>query len=160
MTRPVDLLLARLPRAKKAGAGWRAPCPACGPDSRSLKLAIGEGDDGRVLLRCFAGCDAAAVLAAVGLSLADLFDRPAVIAEASPSERRARGVEFDLADVRAAAAALDLEAVVLEVAAEQIAEGRPLAGEDRERLALAHRRIADALQRLRAAHARRPRAAA
>jgi len=136
MARPIDLVLSRLPRAKKAGAGWRAPCPNCGPDSKSEKLAVTEGDDGRVLLHCFAGCAPAAVLAAVGLAVADLFDRPTAAADASPAERRLRRVELELADVRAAAAALDLEAVVLEVAAEQIADGRPLAGPDRERLTL------------------------
>lgn len=160
MSRPIDRLLQRLPRAKKAGEGWRAPCPSCGPDSKSAKLAVSEGADGRVLLHCFAGCAASAVLAAVGLSAADLFDRPIPTASASPDERRRRGVEMDLAAVRAAAETLDLEAVVLQVACERVIEGVPLDEGDRKRLALAHQRITDALQHLRAARVRRPRAAA
>jgi hypothetical protein len=55
---------------------------------------------------------------------------------------------------------LDLEAVVLQVACERLIEGVPLDAADRERLALAHQRVSDALQHLRAARVRRPRAAA
>jgi 5S rRNA maturation endonuclease (ribonuclease M5) len=37
-------------------------------------LSIGEGTDGRVLLKCHAGCEAKAVVAALDMSLADLFE--------------------------------------------------------------------------------------
>jgi hypothetical protein len=33
-------------------------------------------DDGRVLINCFAGCGAGDVLDAIGLRMADLFDKP------------------------------------------------------------------------------------
>jgi hypothetical protein len=35
-------------------------------------LSVGEGNDGRILLKCFAGCSVAAVVAALGLETADL----------------------------------------------------------------------------------------
>lgn len=68
---PIEALLAQLPGAKKTGKGWSARCPA--HDDRRASLSISEGDDGRALLKCHAGCDTSAVLAAVGLKLADLF---------------------------------------------------------------------------------------
>lgn len=55
----------------KRGREWLARCP-CHEDS-SPSLGISEGRDGKVVVRCRAGCDTAAVLATVGLQLADLF---------------------------------------------------------------------------------------
>jgi len=72
MTRPVDVVLARLDRHKAKGHGqWIARCPA--HDDRNPSLSIKEGENGAVLLKCFAGCDIAAVVAAMGLELSDLF---------------------------------------------------------------------------------------
>jgi hypothetical protein len=36
-------------------------------------LSVREGDDGRVLLHCFAGCSVNEVVAALGIELSDLF---------------------------------------------------------------------------------------
>ena len=41
--------------ARKARAAWMAKCPA--HDDREPCLSICEGDDGKVLVRCHAGCD-------------------------------------------------------------------------------------------------------
>jgi len=67
----IDDLLARLRDVRRSGAGWTARCPA--HDDRRASLTIAEGDDGRVLLHCHAGCDTKAIVAALGLGLADLF---------------------------------------------------------------------------------------
>jgi hypothetical protein len=56
---------------RKSGNGWSARCPA--HEDRRASLSIGQGDDGRVLVKCHAGCETSAVLAAIGLTLADLF---------------------------------------------------------------------------------------
>jgi hypothetical protein len=48
-----------------------ARCPA--HDDRTPSLSVTEGGDGRVLLKCQAGCDTKDVLAARGLTMADLF---------------------------------------------------------------------------------------
>lgn len=57
----------------KGGRGsWT--CPA--HEDRSPSLSVKEADDGRVLVHCFAGCETADVLAALGRTLADLFDGP------------------------------------------------------------------------------------
>jgi Protein of unknown function (DUF3987) len=71
VTTPLENLLGKLPDARKCGKGWSAHCPA--HDDRKASLSIAEGDDGNVLVNCHAGCDTPAVLAAVGLTLADLF---------------------------------------------------------------------------------------
>ena len=62
----VDLL-----SAKRNGAGWIAKCPT--HEDRQPSLSIHEGADGRVLLKCFAGCTTANLVAAIGLTLRDLF---------------------------------------------------------------------------------------
>jgi hypothetical protein len=67
---PVDLILSRLPDAKRNGKGWMARCPA--HDDRRASLSIGAGDDGRALIHCHAGCTAESIVAAMGLTLADL----------------------------------------------------------------------------------------
>lgn len=58
------------PRARRSGAGYTARCPAHA--DRSPSLAVREGRDGRVLVRCWAGCETAAVLAAAGLAWRDI----------------------------------------------------------------------------------------
>jgi hypothetical protein len=68
-------ILDRLDRVKPTGQGrWIVKCPAHA--DRSPSLSIRELEDGRVLLHCFAGCDPGDVLAAIGLELKDLFERP------------------------------------------------------------------------------------
>lgn len=54
--------------------GSAARCPA--HEDRQASLSVRGGDDGRTVIKCHAGCDTAAVLAAVGLEVSDLFDKP------------------------------------------------------------------------------------
>ena len=68
---PVELLLSKLPDAKKTGKGWSARCPA--HDDQNPSLAISEGDDGRALVNCHAGCKLEAICAAVGIKSTELF---------------------------------------------------------------------------------------
>lgn len=72
---PFDALLAKVPDAQKTGPGKAlARCPA--HDDKRRSLSVKRGEDGRVLLHCFAGCATEAILAARGLSMADLFPDP------------------------------------------------------------------------------------
>jgi hypothetical protein len=64
-------VLARFPDAKKTGKGWTARCPA--HDDRNPSLSIGEVEGGKVLMKCHAGCRVEDILAAVGLTMGDLF---------------------------------------------------------------------------------------
>ncbi len=67
---PAELVLSRLPNAKRNGVGWMSRCPAH-EDGRA-SLSVGVGDDGRVLIHCHAGCTPEAIVTALGLKLADL----------------------------------------------------------------------------------------
>jgi predicted protein tyrosine phosphatase len=70
----IDTILSRLDRVTKQGGGWIARCPA--HDDHTPSLSLYEHQDGRILLHCFAGCPASDVLAAIGLSLSDLYPEP------------------------------------------------------------------------------------
>jgi putative DNA primase/helicase len=48
---------------RKAGAGWTARCPA--HDDRTPSLSLTDTKDGKVLVRCHAGCDQKDVIAAL-----------------------------------------------------------------------------------------------
>ncbi len=134
---PTERLLERLDRVRKSGKGWTARCPAH-PD-KSASLSVAEGRDGRVLVRCFAGCETLAVVHAVGLELRDLF--PERIEDASP-ERRAELRELHRQSGWAAAlGVLAREAAVVQLAANQVSKGEPLAIDDLARLQTAVERI-------------------
>lgn len=70
---PVTTVLERLVLAKRSGSGWTARCPAHTDGRPSLK--VDQGDDGRALLHCYAGCDPAAIVEALGLTMTDTFAR-------------------------------------------------------------------------------------
>ena len=56
--------LARLEAVHRSGRGWLARCP-CHED-REPSLSVGEGDAGRLLIHCFAGCTFGDVVRALG----------------------------------------------------------------------------------------------
>lgn len=140
MTANVDVLLARLEGVQKSGNGWRARCPGCA--GRSRKLSVGVSDDGRILLHCFGGCDAAVVVQAAGLTIADLF--PERLAADTPEERRRRQRLARESQWGAALEVVQHEARVVAIAAADIVNGRPLSPEDAARIAHAAARIAEA----------------
>jgi putative DNA primase/helicase len=64
-------ILSRLQPVTKTAAGWEARCPA--HKDKKPSLCIKEGDDGRTLIDCKAGCPPESVCAALGIKMADLF---------------------------------------------------------------------------------------
>lgn len=130
-------ILERLEGVQKAGNGWRAKCPACGGKGR--KVSIAEAQNGTVLLHCFAGCGAAAVLESVGLAMSDLFPEP--IKPQTPDELRAFRRDARQTQWSAALEVLTTECIVVLLAARDIGAGRDLAEADIDRLALACSRI-------------------
>jgi len=139
------ILLARLDHVKRSqGGGWRADCPL-GHRSRGT-LAIAEGEDGRILLHCFAACAIADILAALDLTAADLFPAP-VGGDASRGNKAARQA-FIQAAWPAALRVLSREATVVSIAAHSLAAGQTLSMADQERLSLAVWRIDEARERL------------
>jgi hypothetical protein len=114
-------VLSRLDKVKSVGANkWKACCPA--HDDKSPSLAISETSDGTVLVRCWVGCSAKAIVEAVGLDLRHLFPN-GLRERAGPSK-----------------AAINYERTVYLVGAAQLQNGT-LAGEDLARFKLAKKRL-------------------
>jgi putative DNA primase/helicase len=53
-------IAAALGGATRNGAGWLACC--CCHEDRSPSLSLKDGDDGKLLVKCFAGCDGRDIL--------------------------------------------------------------------------------------------------
>lgn len=69
----IDTLLRRLDKVVERRSGqWLARCPA--HDDKRPSLALTKSDSGSILLHCFAGCEPADILGAVGLDMSALFD--------------------------------------------------------------------------------------
>ena len=131
----VDALLNRLHKVQRTGTDrWTACCPA--HDDKTPSLAIRELDDGRILLKCFAGCATDDVLDAVGLTFADLM--PERLGEFK-RERR----PFYASDILKI---MDFEAWLVIVCASALAKGEELTEERRERLLLAASRLSHAVE--------------
>ena len=65
-------ILRRLNSVRRSGEGWTAQCPAHEDKQSSLSV---HHRDGKWLLKCHAGCDWKAIIAAVGVSPSELFDQ-------------------------------------------------------------------------------------
>ena len=66
-------LLPRLDGVRPGSKGWIARCPA--HEDRHASLSVCIGDEGRTLLKCFAGCENGAIVNALGLTMADLMPK-------------------------------------------------------------------------------------
>ena len=70
---PVEIVLDKLKGVRQRGEHYQALCPA--HDDHAPSLSIAESEDGRALLKCFAGCETEEILAALGLEMKNLFER-------------------------------------------------------------------------------------
>ena len=129
MTSTSETLLSRLVGVSQRGRGkWFARCPS--HDDGRPSLSVQECDDGTLLVHFFAGCGAAEIVVAVGMSLADLF------VQRSPDDgarrhrrRRPLLTTRDVIDV------LDHERLVVMAVASDIQRGRTPTPDDLARLA-------------------------
>ncbi|KWT60586.1 DNA primase [Streptomyces albus subsp. albus] len=71
-TRDLTQFLARFPDVVEERGEYGIPCPVHDDHHPSLFFRLKE--DGRLLVRCWAGCERDAILAALGMSARDLFD--------------------------------------------------------------------------------------
>jgi len=127
---PAETVLSRLHGVRDRGRGqWAARCPA--HDDRSPSLSIKERDDGALLLHCFGGCEAGAVVGALGLAVGDLF--PPSGSSGKPSRLRMPAAD--------ALAILSREAAVLYVVGSGMHRRQQIAPADFERLAVAVQRV-------------------
>jgi hypothetical protein len=76
---PLQTVLGHLPNARKVGLNqWVDRCPV--HEDHRPSLSISAGKDDKALLICRAGCETAAVVAALGLSMAELFPKTEPVA--------------------------------------------------------------------------------
>lgn len=127
-------LLSRLSGVRSTGRDrWIAKCPA--HDDRSPSMTVRQLPDGRTLMHCFAGCETATILDALGLTFSDLFPEP-LTRESLPRTRGGIGAHEALACLRS-------ESAVLAIMASDLASGQAI---DADRAALCAGRIASALE--------------
>jgi len=68
----IEVILSKLEKVSRKGKdSYMACCPA--HDDKTPSLALSELADGRILIKCFAGCETLEVLQAVGLEMGSLF---------------------------------------------------------------------------------------
>lgn len=116
-------VLSRLDKVKANGPDkWKACCPAHADNNPSL--SIKEIGDGTVLLKCWAGCSAADITAAIGLELRDLFP--------GGDKKQRRGPSK---------AAVQFEAWIVSIGLAAVRQGIQMTAEDIERFELAKRRL-------------------
>lgn len=142
MSQHLQILLDRLEHVRQSGNGWRANCPA--HDDKRSALIINEGDDGRILLLCYAECGALEIVHSVGLELKDLFP-VRITRDMKPEQRREVQQDIKLAGWAAAGESLRHEGRILQVASQQIKAGEPLNDADNARLDAAINRITKAV---------------
>lgn len=134
-------LLNRLEKVKGSKGRWTACCPAHGDKSPSL--AITHLDDGRILLKCFAGCSAYEVVSAVGMDMGDLFPKENKLGYSSNNQgikpERRPFYATDLLRI------IHFEALLTGIAAFDLSEGRQVSDADRKRLKTAFERINEAV---------------
>lgn len=133
----IEQLLYRLEKVRKAGAGYTARCPAHRDRTASLSVRIGA--DGKILMKCHAGCSIHDVVGALGLTISDLFPRR--LADTTPEARKELHALAIQSQVCAAASVLDHESGVVLIAAGDLEVGRVLTDADHLRLVLAGERI-------------------
>lgn len=131
----IDVLLSRLQSVRDCGDGrWTAKCCSGLHDDRSPSLSVREIPDGTILVKCFAGCSAAEIVAGAGLTLSDLFPHRKDH-RYGPIRQRGRWNPRDML------ALVFREATVVLIAAKDIRDGLKLSDEDHQRLVQAYGRI-------------------
>ena len=134
-------LLNRLEKVKGTKGRWTACCPAHA--DRSPSLAITHLDDGRILLKCFAGCSAQEIVSAVGMDIGDLFPKENKLGYTHDTQRlKTERRPFYATDLLRI---IHFEALITSIAAFDLAEGREISTTDRKRLKTAFERINEAV---------------
>ena len=125
----INTFLNHLDKVRKNGSDkWMACCP--GHDDKSPSLAIKEGNDGKIILHCFAGCPTESIVSALNLEMSDLFAQKLSIVK-NPSQIPRRKLET----------ALIHELMVLNIAINSRHERHPIHADDKDREQLSVKRI-------------------
>lgn len=125
----LDLLLNLLHKVKQTSHGqYIACCPSHNDKNPSLAI---RDDNGKILIRCHAGCSVHEIVSAVGLPLSDLFPKEANYSKPIKNP-------FPAASVLRC---IQTEALIVATAACNMANGMTLSNEDLDRLVIAASRI-------------------
>jgi len=79
----IDDLLRHLTHVRQGTKGWKARCPAHSDKQNSL--SISTGNDGHILLKCFAGCAFADIVKAIEIEPTDLMPEKNHASHAQPA---------------------------------------------------------------------------
>jgi hypothetical protein len=129
----ITKILDRLQKVKQTRHDqWIACCPA--HDDKSPSLALKQCDNGKILVKCWAGCGIDDIVGAIGLELSDLFPNDPGYAK---QERSYFNAETILK-------ALHREAIIMRLVATKIKQGISLTDDDIKRAEIAENRIHEA----------------
>ena len=137
----LERMLGSLQKVKGRNGSWTACCPA--HNDKGPSLAIRETPDGRILLHCFAGCETSNIVASLGMDMTDLFP---------PDEKRREYPVEGKPRLKPAFYASDLmriiafEALVVQIVAFDMSQGKKISESDRERMKVACERIEEAMR--------------
>ena len=68
----IDEFISLLEKPRKIESGWSARCPA--HDDRHSSLSVAVTHEGKILIKCHAGCDREDILKVLGLNWKDMFE--------------------------------------------------------------------------------------
>ncbi len=89
---PVESVLSRLRAVRRSQHGWLACCPAHHDSEPSL--SIGLGDEGQILLKCFAGCSLERIAEAMGMSVSELFPNASSASAVQPEHTHRKTLDL------------------------------------------------------------------
>jgi hypothetical protein len=131
----IDNLLSRLQKVKRTGNdSWMACCSA--HDDRSPSLAIKDAGNGKLMLKCFAGCETIDILGAIGLDWDDVMPPKEPVQNIQTV--KPRKVDIYATD---ALKIIRNESRVIAMAAMDITKGRVITDAELARIKLAMERI-------------------
>src|SRR6516165_5650202 len=89
---PLETVLACLKGVRTSQHGWVACCPA--HNDREPSLSIGLGDEGNVLLKCFAGCSLESIVEALDMIIVELFPNTSHVADSQPEQAQCKKLDL------------------------------------------------------------------
>jgi len=111
----LENFLSHLDGVKSKGNGkWIAKCPAHADKSPSF--AVTQAADGKILIKCWAGCEAGEILAALGLKWSDLM----------PTKYDPKKTDYQKFNTYELFPLLVQESLILFLAVQELSQGKPL----------------------------------
>jgi hypothetical protein len=133
---PTENFISRLEGLQPRGHGkWMARCPA--HEDRSASLAITETGD-TFLIKCFAECSAAQIMASLGLELSDFYPK-------KTDQHFVRGQKRPFS-AQQILQGIAVELRVVSIITDDLARGKVLPKQDQERFLVARQRIFTAIE--------------